>query len=96
MEESSEGKALVMELVEGETLKGPVPVDTALKSIGLGESIRVHSSANLRLPLVRQPWIGFLSEDNSAGFASGNNFRSKNMGFALATDARAACDQGFA
>src|SRR5271170_1964843 len=31
VEESSEGKALVMELVEGETLKGPVPVDTALK-----------------------------------------------------------------
>jgi predicted Ser/Thr protein kinase len=31
VEESSEGKALVMELVEGETLQGPVPVDTALK-----------------------------------------------------------------
>ncbi len=31
IEESSEGKALVMELVQGETLQGPVPVDTALK-----------------------------------------------------------------
>jgi serine/threonine protein kinase/Tol biopolymer transport system component len=31
VEESSEGKALVMELVQGQTLKGPVPVDTALK-----------------------------------------------------------------
>ncbi|MGD1097706.1 MAG: protein kinase, partial [Bryobacteraceae bacterium] len=31
VEESSDGKALVMELVEGGTLKGPVPLDTALK-----------------------------------------------------------------
>jgi serine/threonine-protein kinase len=31
VEESSDGKALVMELVEGATLKGPVPLDTALK-----------------------------------------------------------------
>jgi len=31
VEESPEGKALVMELVKGQTLKGPVPVDTALK-----------------------------------------------------------------
>jgi serine/threonine protein kinase len=31
VEESPEGKALVMELVQGRTLKGPVPVDTALK-----------------------------------------------------------------
>jgi hypothetical protein len=31
VEESSDGKALVMELVEGETLKGPVPVHIALK-----------------------------------------------------------------
>ena len=31
VEESSDGKALVMELVKGQTLKGPVPVDTALK-----------------------------------------------------------------
>jgi Tol biopolymer transport system component len=29
--ESGAGRALVMELVQGETLKGPVPVDTALK-----------------------------------------------------------------
>ncbi len=31
VEESSDGKALVMELVQGETVKGPVPVETALK-----------------------------------------------------------------
>jgi len=31
VEESPEGKALVMELVNGETLKGPMPVETALK-----------------------------------------------------------------
>jgi Tol biopolymer transport system component/predicted Ser/Thr protein kinase len=31
VEESPEGKALVMELVKGQTLKGPVPVETALK-----------------------------------------------------------------
>ncbi len=31
VEESPDGKALVMELVKGQTLKGPVPVDTALK-----------------------------------------------------------------
>ena len=31
VEESSDGKALVMELVEGATLKGPVPVEAALK-----------------------------------------------------------------
>ena len=29
--ESPEGKALVMELVKGQTLKGPLPLDTALK-----------------------------------------------------------------
>jgi eukaryotic-like serine/threonine-protein kinase len=31
LEESGAGRALVMELVQGETLEGPVPVDTALK-----------------------------------------------------------------
>jgi serine/threonine protein kinase len=31
VEESPDGKALVMELVKGQTLKGPVPLDTALK-----------------------------------------------------------------
>src|SRR6202162_5626071 len=30
IEESSTGRALVMELVPGETLKGPLPLDTAL------------------------------------------------------------------
>ncbi len=30
-EDPSDGKALVMELVKGQTLKGPVPVDAALK-----------------------------------------------------------------
>jgi len=43
------------------------------------------SCAALRLPLVRQIYIRFLSEGNSAGFACGNNFRSKNMEFAVAT-----------
>jgi hypothetical protein len=32
----------------------------------------------------RQSCIRFLSEGNSAGFACGNNFRSKNMEFAVA------------
>jgi len=31
LEESSEGMALVMELVQGQTLNGPIPVETALK-----------------------------------------------------------------
>src|SRR5690349_2930170 len=31
LEESSAGRALVMELVQGEILKGPLPVETALK-----------------------------------------------------------------
>ena len=30
VEESTEGKALVMELVQGDTLRGPVPVETAI------------------------------------------------------------------
>jgi hypothetical protein len=54
-------------------------------NIGLGESIQVYFPCSLRLPLVRQPCIRFLSEGNSAGFACCNNFRSKNMEFAVAT-----------
>ena len=64
-------------------LKGSEPVQLAIGS--LAESTRVHSRADLRLPLVRQPWIGFLGEGNSAGFACGNNFHQKNMEFAVPT-----------
>ena len=67
---------------ERRCLIGSGPIQLA---IGLGESTRAHFFADLRLPLVRQPRIGFLSEGNSAGFACGNNFRSKNMEFAVAT-----------
>ena len=65
------------------SLKESELVQLAIRSFG--ESTRVHSRADLRLPSVRQPWIGFLSEGYSAGFACRNDFRSKKMEFAVPT-----------
>jgi hypothetical protein len=58
------------------SLKESELVQLAIRSFG--ESTRVHSRADLRLPSVRQPWIGFLSEGYSAGFACFSR-RSANM-----------------
>jgi hypothetical protein len=53
---------------------------------------RSRSSALPRLSCAchwsASPALRFLSEGNSAGSACGNNFRSKNMEFAVATDHR--------